>query len=174
MAREGLGIPPRYLTPLRRTGARGHTGSRRHGDGMKDEAVSGRAGFVFTDACRPVLSFPVPQIEFGEAEVREVPIRFVHYTVPVTNWASYAAALFAPSPDLPPCGLNPLAARTWAFVYAVDGRRLFTFCGLTPILLQDIWVGFGVGEPPGSVFVELWDRLENRRVRSNTVTLRAP
>ena len=99
--------------------------------------------------------------------------QFVHYDLTVDNWPSYAAVLFEPRPDLPPCGLNTRASRTWVEIYDASGQRRYGFCALSaPSDLVDIWFAVSTqSERPTGAYIELWDRARDVRVRSNVVSL---
>ncbi|HET9428876.1 MAG TPA: hypothetical protein VFO69_11005 [Allosphingosinicella sp.] len=81
--------------------------------------------------------------------------------------------MFAASPDLPPCGLNKTAARTWVDFFASDDRRLYGFCALgSPSDLGSIWFATPVDQPPpAAVYVVLSDRRTNRQYRSELVDM---
>src|ERR1700675_4733551 len=49
---------------------------------------------------------------------------WTRYRYAVANAASYPNALFAAAPQLPPCGNNTKAARTWVDVSDRSGKRL--------------------------------------------------
>src|SRR5918995_177227 len=55
---------------------------------------------------------------------------YVRYTYAVLNSEAFPNTLFAAAPDLPPCGRNTRAARTWVDLYDQTGKRLNGFCGL--------------------------------------------
>lgn len=73
------------------------------------------------------------------------------YFIEVANRQAYPVALFASSPNLPPCGLNPMASRTWVTVQGLaDGAVIYTqgFCDLRdPANLTGIWFAVPVGSP---------------------------
>ena len=116
-----------------------------------------------------------PNLQFDRTEQYSAGGKdWVRYRFQITNRADYDPTLFAPSPDLPPCGTNANAARTWVdFFTSGDGtaaaRRLYGFCAVgTPEQLGQLWFAVEAGvEPPRWVFVEMADRLTNRTVRSN-------
>jgi hypothetical protein len=95
--------------------------------------------------------------------------QFIRYRYDVFNKSSYPADFFAASPQLPPCGNNTKAARTWVDVYDQSGKRLQGFCAFgKPADLGSIW--FAVEEatvPPSWVYIELTDRLTNTKYKSN-------
>jgi hypothetical protein len=93
---------------------------------------------------------------------------WVRYSYDVTNKAAYPAELFAAAPELPPCGLNTKASRTWIDFYAEGGKRLYGFCALAkPDDLAHIWFAVALGTPPpAAVYIEITDRKTNTRYRS--------
>ena len=98
---------------------------------------------------------------------------YVRYRLSIKNWNAFPDELFEPAPDLPPCGLNNEASRTWLDIYDSNGDRLYGFCALSaPKDLTYIWFGVGEGDPPPEgVYVLLIDRRENITYRSNMLYL---
>jgi hypothetical protein len=95
--------------------------------------------------------------------------QFVRYSYDVLNKSDYPAEMFTASPNLPPCGLNTKASRTWVDLYAQDGKRLYGFCALAKTTdLGRIWFALEVGVvPPSYIYIELTDRLTNTKYKSN-------
>ena len=95
--------------------------------------------------------------------------QFVRYRYDVFNKAAYPADFFAASPNLPPCGTNTQAARTWVDIYDQSGKRLQGFCALSkPADLSSIWFALAEGTiPPSWVYIELTDRQTNTKYKSN-------
>ena len=95
--------------------------------------------------------------------------QFIRYNYDVLNKADYPAALFAAAPDLPPCGKNTRASRTWLDFYDQQGKRLNGFCALSkPSDLGSIWFALEEGViPPSYVYIELTDRQTNTKYKSN-------
>lgn len=115
-----------------------------------------------------------PELVFDSAYVRSTGAgQFVHYDLTVENWSAYAAELFESRPDLPPCGLNTSASRTWVEIYDGAGMRRYGFCALGASSgLIGIWFAVGTQqEQPTEAYIELWDRARDVRVRSNVVSL---
>jgi hypothetical protein len=102
--------------------------------------------------------------------------RWTRYCLSVTNWLEYPAEMFAPAPDLPPCGLNSNASRTWVEIYTAQGMRLYGFCALTqPDDLDGIWFALAQGStPPSAVYITLKDRRSGTTHMSNLVGLARP
>jgi hypothetical protein len=93
----------------------------------------------------------------------------VRYKFNVMNSAEYPNDMFAAAPNLPPCGQNTKAARTWVDLYDQSGKRLYGFCALAKSDdLNGIW--FALEEtavPPSWVYIELNDRATNTKNKSN-------
>jgi hypothetical protein len=94
---------------------------------------------------------------------------FIRYNYDVLNKADYPAALFAASPDLPPCGANTKASRTWVDIFDQRGKRLNEFCALgKPNDLTGIWFALEEGVvPPSYIYIEMDDRQTNTKYKSN-------
>lgn len=120
------------------------------------------------------LAFPEPELVLDGSEVRSAGGgQFIQYDLSVANWTAYGSELFESRPDLPPCGLNANASRTWVEIFDAFGRRLYGFCALrSGSELNGIWFAVPVAsEQPTGAYIELWDRALDIRVRSNTVTI---
>src|SRR5688500_11924480 len=78
----------------------------------------------------PRASLPRPEVAVQGPEHYEVRgSDFMRYSLPVTNWREFSTKLFDSAPDLPPCGNNTNASRTWVHIHdASDDRRLYGFC----------------------------------------------
>lgn len=94
---------------------------------------------------------------------------WIRYEYDILNKDQYPAELFAAAPNLPPCGLNANASRTWVDFFDSAGTRLYGFCALgSPADLGNIWVAFEEGTvPPSWVYIEMNDRLTNTKYKSN-------
>lgn len=122
---------------------------------------------------------PLPKPRVALVGTEEYQVRgktFTRYQLAVENHGDYDEALFQPAPDLPPCGLNESASRTWVDILEGSGRRLYGFCALGSAAgLGRLW--FAVprgGQPPGQVKVRLLDRRTKRDAVSDPVPLRPP
>ena len=95
--------------------------------------------------------------------------KFIRYKYDVFNKDAYPLELFAASPNLPPCGVNTKASRTWVDIYQQNGKRLYGFCALAkPADLSQIWFALEEGVlPPSYVYIELTDRQTNTKYKSN-------
>ena len=94
---------------------------------------------------------------------------YIRYRYDVLNKDQYPNDLFAAAPELPPCGSNTKAARTWVDFYDINGKRLYGFCSLGKSSdLGTIW--FALEEsvlPPSYVYIELNDRKTPVKYKSN-------
>lgn len=100
---------------------------------------------------------------------------WIRYKLAIVNPEIFSADQFAPAPDLPPCGLNTNASRTWVDIYNTStNQRIYGFCALSsPQDLGSLWFGVEKGvSPPPQVHVILTDRRTNTVYRSNSVNLR--
>ncbi|HET8780825.1 MAG TPA: hypothetical protein VFM63_00290 [Pyrinomonadaceae bacterium] len=93
----------------------------------------------------------------------------IRYRYDVFNKGAYPAELFAASPNLPPCGANTKASRTWVDIYDQNGKRLNGFCALgKPADLGQLWFAMPVDAlPPSWVYIEMNDRQTNTKYKSN-------
>lgn len=116
----------------------------------------------------PVLAFDRSELnqEVGEETVN-------YYYIGVTNWTDFPAELFELTSEFGPCGGNPTPSRTWVEIYdASDGSRIYGFCGFElPDNLIEFWFATAAGQAPPDVYIEIWDREEDVRYRSNTIVI---
>ena len=93
----------------------------------------------------------------------------LRYSFDVANKSAYPAEMFAPAPDLPPCGTNTKSARTWVDVYDQQGKRLNGFCALSkPDDLNKLWFALDIDTvPPSWIYIELLDRKTGTKYKSN-------
>ena len=106
--------------------------------------------------CYPDL--PLPELCVTGAEEDE---QVTRYNLTVTNWSDFPDELFEAAPDLPPCGGNENASRTWVDIFAGDGTYLYGFCAFSSSedLLDKLWFAVPKGEsPPDFVYITLEDR----------------
>ena len=111
----------------------------------------------------PVLAF------VGQESATIAGKKKTRYNFEVTNKEEFPADMFAAAPELPPCGTNTKASRTWVDVYDQSGKRLNGFCGLMkPGDLSHIWFALDEDEvPPSWVYVEFTDRKTSTKYKSN-------
>lgn len=109
-----------------------------------------------------IQDYPNPIVDYtGKEEVSAGGKTFFRYNLSVVNRSDYPPSLFALSPELPPCGLNHNASRTWVEIYDCNGNRLHGFCGFSsPDNLRAL--NFSVSQDesqPECVIVKFFDRL---------------
>ncbi|HKR59880.1 MAG TPA: hypothetical protein VJS64_09090 [Pyrinomonadaceae bacterium] len=94
---------------------------------------------------------------------------FIRYKYEVHNRDAYPDALFAAAPELPPCGQNTRASRTWLDFYDMRGKRLYGFCALGNHKdLGTIWFALEADQvPPSYVYIEMNDRQTGTKYKSN-------
>jgi len=119
-------------------------------------------------ASAPVLPNPVLYLLHQEYYTSSGK-NFVRYRFDVANKEVYPNDLFAKAPELPPCGSNTQAARTWVDVFDQSGKRLQGFCNFGKSSdLGTIWFALEEGKvPPSYVYIEMNDRKTNTKFKSN-------
>ncbi len=141
------------------------------GPGTFTMTASGPAyGGPITYTVTVPASIPNPILAFVDASFES---GFVQYNLTVTNYASYPAEMFVPRSDLPPCGLNTSASRTWVEIFnASTNAYIYGFCAFgSPSDLQTIWYAIPTGQPaPSEVYIKLTDRATSLVYQSNNVT----
>lgn len=90
-------------------------------------------------------------------------------TFSVANNTSYDPELFVLDAAYGPCGANPNGGRTQLEAYDQNGLLLATFCDFDDRTDMASFA-FTPATPPSRVYIQLWDRAENRRVTSGSVT----
>src|SRR5437660_3092165 len=119
-------------------------------------------------ASAPVLPNPVISLTLAES-ITQGGKTFVRYNYEVFNRSAYPDAMFAAAPNLPPCGANTKASRTWVDFFDSRGKRLYGFCALgKPSDLGQIWFALEQSVlPPSYVYIEMTDRQTNTKYKSN-------
>lgn len=118
---------------------------------------------------KPALPTPLLALtgqEFFENEGETM----VRYRLQVDNWQAYDDSLFAAAPDLPPCGRNFNASRTWVDIFDQNNQRIYGFCAFSQASnLQGLWVVSKLSEPLTGIYIQLVDRRATLSARSNTI-----
>jgi hypothetical protein len=118
---------------------------------------------------------PTPQVKFAGTEDYEANgQQWTRYKLALLNRSAYADELFAPAPDLPPCGDNKNSVRTWVDIYNREGRRrIYGFCALKGAKdLGYLWFAVEKGtSPPASVYLTITDRRTNTKATSNVLPI---
>jgi hypothetical protein len=94
---------------------------------------------------------------------------YTRYHYFVFNAEEYPNAMFAASPDLPPCGANTKSSRTWIDLFDQTGKRLYGFCSIANADgLSDIWFDLAQDQvPPSWIYIEMNDRKSATKYKSN-------
>ena len=122
--------------------------------------------------CFPDLPDPVVTLR-GTEDYEANGQLWTRYLLPVTNRSEFPDILFEAAPDLPPCGLNTNASRSWVNIFnGEDDSRIYGFCGFTESEHLDLpWFAVPRGsEPPETVYIEIIDRRCDITYRSNRVS----
>lgn len=115
-------------------------------------------------------ALPNPILVFvGQQLFQQGGKNFMRYNFAVQNSSDYPAELFAAAPQLPPCGTNKKASRTWVDIYDQHGKKLYGFCALAKSAdLNQLWFALEDGVvPPSWVYIEMTDRATNTKYKSN-------
>ena len=123
-----------------------------------------------TQGAATAPALPNPILFFSGQEFHEAGGKqFIRYHYDVLNKDAYPNELFAAAPDLPPCGQNTKASRTWVDIYDQSGKRLYGFCALGKSAdLGTIWFALEANVvPPSYVYIELNDRKTPIKYKSN-------
>jgi hypothetical protein len=94
---------------------------------------------------------------------------YVGINLGVSNYPQFPAALFAPAPELPACGANKSASRTWLRVFdAKTGKAIYSYCAMaSPTDLRTFSFNVARAELPAEVYVALEDRAGKKTYWSN-------
>lgn len=120
------------------------------------------------------LDLSAPALVFTGTEDYTVDsVEYTRYKLEVTNSDTFPNELFAASQDLPACGLNTSASRTWVDIFDGDDERLYGFCALgSSDDLNAIWFSLPKGEkPPARVYIVMEDRGCDKKYTSNEVQI---
>jgi hypothetical protein len=118
----------------------------------------------------PTSPSPVPMLYLKSQEAYTANGKnWIRHNYDVLNKMDYPAALFAPAPNLPPCGANTNSSRAWVDFFDQAGKRLYGFCALgKPADLGGIWFATEEGViPPSWIYTEINDRQTNTKYKSN-------
>lgn len=132
--------------------------------------VGAAAMLMPTIASHATPPLPNPVLVFTGAEYYTTGGKqFTRYRYTVDNLAAYPDNLFAASPNLPPCGKNTKASRTWVDFFDQRGKRLYGFCALGKAAdLSGIWFALETDVIPASwIYIEMTDRQTNTKYKSN-------
>ncbi len=126
--------------------------------------------------CKKSCSWPELNLEIDGTEdyVDSEGSPYRRYTLKAINWRSLPAHIFEAAPDLPACGDNPNASRSWTYVLDhATGNILKLFCDLHSTQeLDGVWFSVPVGtQPPRQVKINVNDRRTGHLYCSNVVRI---
>jgi hypothetical protein len=131
---------------------------------------------LMAEATAGVSSAPPPlpnpiAIFMGRQDYQANGKEWTRYRYAIFNLTDYPNEMFAAAPELPPCGTNTKAARTWVEIYEQSGKRLYGFCALgNHDGLNELWFALEKDVlPPSWVYIEFDDRKTNTKYKSNLV-----
>ena len=140
---------------------------------MRKQTILVATAFTLVLASHGVAAapdFPNPILAFlGQENVESGGKQMLRYNYDVANKDKYPDELFAPAPNLPACGTNTKASRTWVDIYDQRGKKLNQLCALTKSAdLGKISFTLDAGDvPPSWVYIEITDRQTNAKYKSN-------
>ena len=134
---------------------------------QRAQAVADRLGCVSGSKCYPDL--PAPQLVLESTTTLNGNVSFEFN---VSNYTSFPNELFAPAPDLAPCGGNTSSSRTWVDIYDGNGNSLYGFCGFRQASdLNLLWLQVPIAQWPAEVYIKMTDRRCNITYTSNRVNM---
>lgn len=136
---------------------------------------------IFSAGAQTNFRVPAPKIELVSMNKSTTGVDatgepYIEITLKVTNWKSFNPALFAPSPDLPPCGESTKAPRTWVGIFGNQGgndanlKQIGNHCGIfDPEGLQKIIFNVERGKVPSGLLIKLSDQKTGKVYPSNCI-----
>jgi hypothetical protein len=129
---------------------------------------------LFGDPSLRIAGKPILILK-GKEDYEVSGITFTRFILEISNYNKFPDELFSPAPDLPPCGNNPNASRTWVDIYdGTNNQHIYGFCALNHAEdLTGIWFSIQKGQPiPDTVYVKMIDRRTGNTYQSNTLSLK--
>lgn len=118
-------------------------------------------------SCAAVL--PAPQISFSRQETIDGSTS-LRYWLTIDNAAAFPDDLFAAAPELPPCGANTNASRSWISIFDANGDAyLYGYCAMSS-MPAEVWFAAEPGTV-ANVYLALEDRECGINRASNTVAI---
>jgi len=129
---------------------------------------------LFGDPSLRIAGKPILILK-GKEDYEVNGITFTRFNLEISNYDIYPDKLFSPAPDLPPCGSNPNASRTWVDIFdGSNNQRIYGFCALNHAEdLRGIWFAIQKGQQiPNTVCIKMIDRRTGNLYQSNTLSLK--
>ena len=123
--------------------------------------------------------YPDLHIQLYVTDVVEHDADTLKYTLSVANWYDIPPELLAPAPELPACGLNDQAGRTYIRIFGDEGSFFFSGCGAwgdgtSSENLKHIQILVDDDETDDYVYIQFWDRKCDTYMKSVYAYLRKP
>jgi hypothetical protein len=96
---------------------------------------------------------------------------YIEITVGITNYIQFTDVLFARAPELPPCGNNKNASRTWLLVYnAQSKQQIYSHCAIGKAAdLRSLSFLVEREKLPAEIYILLEDRAGKKTYQSNCI-----
>lgn len=91
----------------------------------------------------------------------------------ITNYGNYPNSLFVGRPDLPPCGSNASASRTWLEILDKNNNYIYGFCSIgASIDLRNLWFYRNKNQAPVEAFkIRIRDRSTGIQSESSLISV---
>jgi parallel beta-helix repeat protein len=135
------------------------------------KAMSANGVMLFENAVRLLLTtcYELPLLQTVALGAEPPVDGYIRYHFRVDNWMDYPDQMFEASPDLPACGLNTNASRTWVEIFAATGQQIYGYCNLSSAEgLRDLWFPWPADQAPPYFYIRLHDRRCNSYQYSST------
>ncbi len=140
-------------------------------DGSRCVAESGTSTYVY-DFVDAYECYPDLHLQAYLTDVAPFDADTQRYTLTIANWYDIPPELFVRSPELPACGLNDRAGRTYIRIFGSEGSSYFSGCGsrgddgTSSEFLKSLTFLVDDGELDEYIYLELWDRKCDLYLRS--------
>jgi len=121
-----------------------------------------------------IKKLPRPLIRLTDGFIEKNRIK---YKFSVLNYKAYPDKLFVSAPDLPPCGKNKNASRTWIKIYDQNNKYIYGFCALKKASqMKNLWFSIPLNKLKNikAVKVDIFDRRCKKHYISRLIPLKLP
>ncbi len=140
-------------------------------DGSRCVAENGTSTYVY-DFVGMYECYPDLHLQAYLTDVAPFDADTQRYTLTIANWYDIPPELFVSSPELPACGQNDRAGRTYIRILGSEGSLYFSGCGArgddgtSSEFLKRLTFLVDDGELDEYIYLELWDRKCDLYLRS--------